>query len=313
MIVDDISASTKSSKISYRADQYTVWIVTTLFNRPHTIGGYLEQLRAQRNVDWRLVLVDHGTSPAALPKAADDRIAVIREDPEKWWTATTNIGIRYVLTHASDNDCLVLQNDDSDFDSYFLANLVETAIAHNAVVGSVAIHRGSRQILHAHLKLNRATGRYDYPFRGAPLTTLNEDLYETDALKGRGTAYPISVIRHIGLLDERLPQYKSDHEWSHRAKRLGHTLLVTTGAVCATELDTQIRVRPERPLRSYGQLLFSRRSPRNLRDTIVYSFLSFDPARAIYYTLVDSTITILGAGRLALRYVFKGQRAVSKI
>ena len=312
MIVDTSSAHAKSPKFSYRADQCTVWVVTTLFDRPNTIKSYLERLNAQRNVRWQLVLVDHGTSPAPLPKAAEDRITVIKEDPEKWWTAATNSGIRYVLAHARDDDCLVLQNDDSDFGPHFLANLVETAVAYNAVVGSVATHRGDGKILHAHLKLNRATGRYDYPFRGAPLQALNEDVYETDALKGRGTAYPISVVRNIGLLDERLPQYKSDHEWSHRAKRFGHTLLVTPEAVCATELDTQIRIHPERPLHTYGQLLFSRRSPRNLRDTIVYSFLSFDPARAIYYALVDSAITILGAGRLALRYAFKGHGTTSK-
>ena len=79
-----------------------------------------------------------------------------------------------------------------------------------------------------------------------------------------GVAYPIKVVKELGLLDTRLPQYRADHEWAHRAKTLGIDVMVSPQAICETVIDTQARICAERPITSYWEVLFSRRSPANL-------------------------------------------------
>jgi len=285
----------------------TAWIITTVFDRTATLESYFECLETQTCKDFWLVLVDHGSNEITRGIALPDYVFLVRESPKKWWTAAVNAGISYALGHPdmSDQDVILLQNDDSIFGPDFIDSLMNIAGTEQAVVGGVAIDATTKRILHANLKFNKRRACYEYLHYGEPTSDLSEKLYDSDVLKGRGTAYPVSVVREIGLLDERLPQYKSDHEWAHRAKTMGYGVYVTPGAISETVLDTQEQISGVSPFLGFWRVLFSRRSPRNVVDTVKYFFICFRPIPATYYCLVDISRTGFVSLMSAILYKLK--------
>ncbi len=283
------------------------WIITTVFDRTATLKSYFECLDAQTYREFGLVLVDHGFNEVTKEIALPDYVLLVRESPTKWWTAAVNSGISYALEHPdmSNQDIILLQNDDSIFGPDFINRLVSIAGSEQAVVGGVAIDATTRRILHANLKFNKRRAAYEYLHYDQPISDLTDRLYESDVLKGRGAAYPVRVVQQIGLLDERLPQYKSDHEWAHRAKTMGFGVYVTPGAISETVLDTQEQVSRVSPFLSFWRVLFSRRSPKNVVDTVKYFFICFRPIPATYYCLVDISRTGFVSLMSAILYKLK--------
>ena len=283
------------------------WVVTTVFNRNESVAKYLACLDSQGFKNFSLILVDHGTQPLSLEIKFPEYVILLRGSPEMWWTGAVNTGIRYLLESedVSGQDVVILQNDDSIFGPDFIERLVSIASTEQAVIGGVAINATTGRILHANLKFNKRRACYEYLHYGKPVSDRADKLYESDVLKGRGAAYPVRVVRSIGLLDERLPQYKSDHEWAHRAKTMGYGVYVTPGAISETVLDTQEQVSSDAPFLSFWRVLFSRRSPKNIVDTVKFFFICFGPIPAIYYCLVDIGRTSLVSLIAAILYKLK--------
>ena len=267
-----------------------VWIVTTVFNRFDALNRYLKCLEAQDYPNFKLILVDHGTKDVADHVQLPDYAHLIKASSDLWWTAAANVGHRYVLNevNAADDDLIMLQNDDSTFDSTLISELVRVSTQEDAVVGSVVVDRDTRKILHAHLTFNPKTATYRYPNKGEDVSVLGDRPLESDVLKGRGVVYPIGVVRNIGIMEERLVQYKSDHEWAHRAKRNGFRVLIAPKAVTETVLDTQAKMDGASPLRSFWTLLFGRRSTRNLIYSFKYFYIGFPFFSATRYFLTDA-------------------------
>ncbi|MEC7804073.1 MAG: glycosyltransferase [Pseudomonadota bacterium] len=286
------------------------WVVTTVFNRNESVAKYLACLDRQSFRNFSLVLVDHGTQPLSLDIKFPEYVTLLRGSSEMWWTGAVNTGIRYLLESedVADQDIIILQNDDSIFGPEFVESLVSAASTEQAVIGSVAINATTGRILHASLKFNKMRARYDYLHYGKPINELADKLYESDVLKGRGVAYPVRVVRRIGLLDESLPHYKSDHEWAHRAKTMGYGVYVIPGAISETVLDTQKQVSSDAPFLSLWRVLVSRRSPKNIVDTVKFFFICFRPIPATYYCLVDISRTSLVSLIAAILYKLKFRR-----
>jgi len=298
-------------------DKPHVWVVTTTFDRPEKLKAYIDCLSQQTWQSFTLVLVDHGIEPIRPDINFSFSTVILRADPSLWWTAAVNTGIRAVLqnTEIQGNDFVLLQNDDSTFGPDFISSLVMATNNSFRVVGSVVVDRNNGRVLHANLKFHRLRARYMYLHRGVIPEDLGVELLPADVLKGRGVIYPVSVVRRIGLLDERLPQYRSDHEWANRARRLGFDICVTPLAICETIIDTQERIVIHDPMRSFWRVLFGRRSPANLRDMVVYFFTCFGPVLAAYCVFVNGLRTILVStlqmSRALLR-CWKGKRGVSE-
>jgi hypothetical protein len=89
----------------------------------------------------------------------------------------------------------------------------------------------------------------------------------TDALSTKGTLYPVSVFKDVGLFDARhFPHYFSDYEFSIRAKRYGYNLTVCPGSRIYNRVErTGIgEISPKLGVGGAFNLLFSRKSKINL-------------------------------------------------
>jgi len=272
-----------------------VWLVTTAYNSVGRLSRFLDCLIDQIYEPISLIIVDHGTDSISGQLPLPDNSILLRGDPSHWWTHAVNIGIGYVLGRAGvgDSDIILLQHDDSTFGLNFVSELVNAVGGARRVVGSVVIDRNTRGILHANLQFDRMKAKYLYLHYGDHAADLGDSLMASDVLKGRGVAYPVKVVKEIGLLNKRLPHYRSDHEWAHRAKTFGVDVVVCPRAVCETVIDTQAQISVLRPFASYWQVLFGRRSPANLPDMARYFYICFGPAKASYCVFVNGLRTLL--------------------
>ena len=272
-----------------------VWMVTTAYNSVGRLSRYLECLIDQNYEPISLILVDHGTDSISGQLPLPENSIVLRGDPSHWWTQSVNIGIEYVLAKEGirESDLILLQNDDSTFGPNFVSELVNAVGGAHRIVGSVVIDRNTRGVLHANLKFDTIKAKYLYQHYGDHVADLGDSLIASDVLKGRGVAYPVKVVKEIGLLNTRLRHYRSDHEWAHRAKTIGVDVVVCPRAICETVIDTQAKISVLRPFATYWQVLFGRRSPANLRDMARYFYICYGPARASYCVFVNGLRTLL--------------------
>ena len=274
----------------------TVWVITTVFDRFDSLSRYLECIENQSYQNLHIIIVDHGKKNVKDFLSFGCNVLVIKASTELWWTGAVNVGLKYVLNKSNScDDYIILQNDDATFSADFVENLVNLANKNEkSVIGSVAVDRNSREIIHCNLIFDPIRVKYKYEHKGKLSSNLSDQLYDSDVLKGRGVLFPIKVFKNIGLLEEKLPQYKSDHEITHRAKRNGYNLLVTPSAVTETIMDTQQKVFKGMLFKSIKLIFTSRRSTANIMDAFLYYKRCFSFPFSYYCIFMHITKTLIG-------------------
>jgi GT2 family glycosyltransferase len=286
-----------------------IWIVTSTFDRFDSLATYFELLSIQTESNFTLVLVDHGNKRVEDYIQIPKFVKIIRSSPNKWWTGAMNDGIRYAITYSkSDKDVIILQCDDSLFYDNFISNLVNTIEKEDALVGAIALNEKNDKILHAQLKFQPLTGKYSYPLQGKELNTFGLKPKKSDVLKGRGVGCSINNLKKIGLLEEKLPHYKADHEWAHRANKKNINVLVAPNVIVKANLKTQLKIEKSKLFASLFRYIFHQRSTANIRDIIVYYFLCFPKYKAIYYSIVNATLIYAYVFLLTIKYSIESLR-----
>jgi len=277
-----------------KKNEATVWVITTVFDRFDSLSQFLKCINDQTYKNLNVVLVDHGVKNVVDHITLEPNVKVIKASTELWWTGAVNTGLNYVVNNSvSPDDYVLLQNDDSTFNKYFVEHMVKAIEKHDkAIVGSVAVDRERKKIIHCNMKFNLRSSKYIYCHRGEIVDELKDEFYESDVLKGRGVLFPVSVFREIGLLEEKLPQYKSDHEITHRANKNGFKLIVTPLAITETLMDTQQRAVKGRLFHSLKLISTSRRSTSNLKDAFIYYYKCFSFPLSLYLFIVHSLRTV---------------------
>jgi GT2 family glycosyltransferase len=275
-----------------------IWIVVPLFGRHQEMDAFLADLSAQTYQEYHVVVVNHGHQEYA-PAQDGDRVAIVRESPELWWTGAINRGIEAVLRSpqgagvVGEDDFILLHNHDSHIGPGYLQALVDVATRHpQAVVGSVCVSAksGGRQILYANVRLVRDRYQLQYDYKRRTIDELDPDVpLSGDFLKGRGTLYRVTMVRKLGPLAEKhLPHYGADHEYSYRAKKAGYEVLTAPGAVVATDFDSRHQREDCQTLADLLAYYFSRRSTESFPVTFWGAYLSFGPRYGVRYFLANS-------------------------
>jgi len=271
-----------------------VWILVTLFNRAQNLPLLFNRLARQTYPDFRLVMIDHGT-PSVCSERIPQFVDYVRSSPDKWWGGAINDGIRYVFGRpdTTEDDFILLQNDDVDFDEAFVGNLVRTSQdAGGAVVGALTVDQNSGLIMDANNYLSVWRARHICPFRGKPVESAGTKLLESDILKGRGVIYPVRVVQRIGLINEKLAR-RSDPEWAFRARRHGFRVVIDPRIVVKSTVDPRTLLSQVCTLADIRKHLFSPRSYSNLPDAWHYFRLCLDPCRAVYCSVVHTLFTLM--------------------
>jgi GT2 family glycosyltransferase len=266
-----------------------VAIVTTVFNRSHSIQSLIRRLDDQKDKDFRLYVVDHGTNPLKPVQSEHFSVEWLRGSPEMWFSAAANFGLRYVQNEQRESVVVFLNDDASFSDPEFFKKLAGD-LKPDEIMGCMCIDQKGL-IVYSGLRFRPLKFAFDKFDHGKKLEfDCHEPIVACDTLPTRCIAFHTSALEKVGYLNEKaLPQYASDFEWTIRAKRNGYRLLmrrdihIRTAINPLTTQSSGRRFYERNKLKSFINDFLNPHRQGNLRDLINFSRLVFSwPYRPIF-------------------------------
>lgn len=248
-----------------------IYIIIPVFNRLHFTIACIESLCQQDYEHYVIVLVDHGSTDgtSAYIQKHFPEVVLLQGDESMWWTAATNLGLRYALDQGA--DYILTLNNDLIVKKDYLTELMDMMDGRqNLVIGSASVDIANpEKVAYAGTRWNPWLAKYSHAANlELPYSTLvaKEELIDTDLLPGRGTLVPAAAFRAAGLYDEKnFPHYAADEDFSLRARKQGYQLAVYPKAVVLSHVAAT-GIGKEKLSWSYLKRSFSSiKSPKNLK------------------------------------------------
>lgn len=272
--------------------QVKLAIIIPVYNRFNHILDLLQSLDFQKFRDFQVTVVDHGTEDLwANHNDYKFNLNIIKASPSLWFTGATNTGIRYVLNHEKQLSFIMIMNDDIQIkDENFLQIFINES-KENAIISCMAINSDNKKVIYAGIKLRKIKCLYQLQYQDCKPEEIYENKIFCDVLPTRATLIPISVIKQIGLLNEKkLPQYRSDYEWTNRAKKNNIDLIMLTSTYLKTQRSsnkvTGLNQYSKNKLHFFMKDLFNKHKSGNIYDMVNYPFLVFSWPYAFFFTTV---------------------------
>lgn len=209
----------------------TIYIIVPVFNRKALTATFLRCLRRQTFRTFQTIIVDDGSTDGTGDLIAQQfpEVNLLRGDGSLWWTGATNVGIRYALQFASDQDAILVINDDVEIDPDYLEVLHKIwTTTPKALIGSLVVDIANPEMI---VDGGRLMNRWTAKFKTLNVHRRHSDFpsgYSVDValLTGWGTLIPATVFKEIGLFDDKHFQQCGDTELTVRARQAGYRLLV---------------------------------------------------------------------------------------
>jgi GT2 family glycosyltransferase len=216
-------------------DPSTIFVVIPVFNRIDATARCLDDLRRQTYPRVHIIVVDGGSTDDTVERlSAEGDVELIAGVGEQWWTGATWFGIESALRQGTDNDFVMLLNNDTSFGPDMLAVLVAESRRLGAAVAPIA-RDSDGSVVNGGVWIDWSA--YDIT-QGKSDPASGVQTWPVDALEGRGTLVPIRAVRAAGNVDPvRLPHYAADYEFSLRLARHGCPLMMTNGTSIAVHWD----------------------------------------------------------------------------
>lgn len=284
-----------------------IHIIIPVLNRWDFTEACLLSLKDQSHRGFKIIIVDHGSSDRTSEKIVKQfpEVIILKGDESMWWTAATNLGVKYALENKADY-VLTLNNDLVVLPDY-LEQLMQAASQNiKTIIGSVSLDKNNASIItFAGIKWNSMTAKYKSAVNlklGYTEIKNKYSLINTDMLPGRGTLIPISVFKKIGLFDEiNFPHYAADEDFSLRAFYTGYKLIVATKASVLSETEaTGLKIKyNKKDFAFWKDTFFSMKSPvklstrwlwANKHGKISFVYFFFDIGRIVFSKLKKSKV-----------------------
>lgn len=222
----------------------TIYIVVPVFNRKSYTERLLGCLRKQTFQHFKTIIVDDGSTDGTAELIAErfEEVQLLRGDGNLWWTGAINLGIQHAMVSAaaSENDAILVINDDLEIDPDYLETLHQAwASMPRTLIGSVAVDiKDPEVIVDGGRIVNWWTAKFTMLNLQRTLSEFPRDHYvDVSLLTGWGTLIPIQVFREIGLYDDKHFQQCGDTELPVRAKIAGYHLIVSYAVVAKVHVD----------------------------------------------------------------------------
>lgn len=276
-----------------------LYIVVPTYNRVEICKRFIDDLSRQTFQGYKLVLVDHGRIKVQIENEIEPhKIKLITSDVNGWARAV-NIGLRYVLKDSIDiNDHVLIINDDVILSKQYLTTVDESIKEKPlAVLGTCCVDKIKKVTLRVSIKLSKLQAKHIYCYQYINPQELPQGFIESDVLTGKGTVFPVRILRKIGIYaEDKLPHYKADHELVWRAKKKGFEVFLSTKMQLLTLSDQKTANGKESLISTFKFLYFDLRSTMKLKDWWNYARLAYSLPYAIYFFIMNflrNTIDIL--------------------
>ena len=219
-----------------------VYVVTPVHNRKELTQRFLACLQRQSCPNIEIVIIDDGSTDGTsdMIKSEFPDVTVIQGTGDLWWTGGTNEGLLYVMARASDEDYVLIINDDLEFDEYYIENLIRFASTQpRTLVGSVVVDIAHPDTIWDGGRItNWFTAKDRILNAGKKLSDFESGAaVEVSQLTGRGMLAPVAAFKEAGLYDAVHFKHRGDTEFPVRASKLGFKQVVYYGAVVKSHVD----------------------------------------------------------------------------
>ena len=281
-----------------------IFIVIPVHNRKIFTRVCLRSLRGQTFQNFTTIVIDDGSSDGTrdIIQKEFPEVIILYGDGSLWWSGATNLGVKYALDIAKQDDYILTMNDDTVVDCDYLETLIKCASKHpNCLIGSIALKMEETVVVEdGGVKINWFTAKFNFLSRGLEYKVImNKEpaSIPVDLLSGRGTLIPVKVFRNIGLYDSiNLPHYGGDYEFSCRAKKKGYNLFVNYKSVVMSKVHSN-DIRIERQiftLKEFAKSLLSRRSAFCIRYRWEFARLTCTKTLFLLFFIFDISRMIIG-------------------
>ena len=273
----------------------TIHIVVPVHNRKALTERFLDCLAQQTFRNFTVIVVDDGSSDGTseLIRKRFPDVILLRGDGNLWWSGATNMGIRHALRHTSDNDALLIINDDLEGDPDYLNRVYNAWQSHpNTLIGSVVVDLNDPdRIFCGGEKLGRWFAKSRWLNTGKRLSAFSSShCVNVSLLNGAGTLIPASVFDEIGLYDEKHFQHGGDTELPIRASNNGYSLIVAYGAVVKIHPETTAGINVQRSysIKDVKTFFFGIKSYYRLKYRIFFAYnISRNPLAFCSFLICD--------------------------
>lgn len=275
--------------------QKRIFIVVPVHNRKALTERFLDCLSKQTFRNFTAIVVDDGSTDGTseLIRQRFPEVTLLRGDGNLWWSGATNLGVRQALLNASENDAVLVINDDLEVDPVYLERLYNVwQSSPDTLIGSVAVDLDNPdRIFCGGEKLGRWSAKSRWLNVGKKLSAFGSDhRVKVSLLNGAGTLIPASVFHEIGLYDERHFQQGGDSELAIRASNNGYSLIVAYDAVVKIHPETTagINVQPNYTIGDLKTYFFGVRSYYRLKYRIFFAYnISRNPLAFCSFLICD--------------------------
>ena len=274
-----------------------IFVVIPVHNRKKFTKGCLDSLRKQIYNDFTTIVVDDGSTDGTneMLKAEYPEVVLIEGDGNLWWTAATNLGIKYALDHGA--DYVMTLNDDTIAPAEFIERMVYWAKQKpNAVLGALDLAYDTKEPIYGGEIEGWIFDNQKFLLDYIPKEN-RKGIHEVSVFPGRGCWIPRATFEKIGLFDEKtFPHYMADFDFTHNAKINDFPVYCNFDAPIYTfpEESGDIKNRKRKTFKLYYNHLFSITGGGNLRNFTKYTFKNCPPPYIPFRLMSGYTRRLLG-------------------
>lgn len=244
-----------------------IYIITPVYNRKDFTQNYLKALQNQTNKNFKVVIVDDGSTDGTSEMIESDfpNVILLKEKGDLWWAEATNVGVRYALEKGA-SYIMTLNDDTIPYENYIEMMYYWIKEEPNSLFGALAIDEKTNEI---------AYGGEIYHWNNGQSTFLHSTLqkeeqkgiHEVNIFPGRGLLIPSEVFKNIGLYDSKnFPQTVADNDFAFRAINNGYKIYTNYDAkikIFTNESAVQ-RIWKNRTIKNYFFHILNKRGGGNI-------------------------------------------------
>ena len=273
------------------------YIVIPVHNRKEFTRNCLLSLGQQTYKDFKVVVIDDGSTDGTAEMLTNEfpEVHVIKGDGNLWWTAATNLGVKYALENNA--DYILTLNNDTIATEDFLEKMVYWAErTPKSLLGAFALDANTKQPVYGGEIINWKWANSKFLLDILPKEQWY-GLHEVTHFPGRGLLIPAEVFRNIGLYDEKhFPHYAADYDFTHKAIRAGYKVYCNYDAKLLIYPDASgnIENRKKKSLKNYYNHLFGIKGGGNIIYNWRYAVFNCPKEYVLFYLIKANLQIIFG-------------------
>jgi GT2 family glycosyltransferase len=316
--LEDMTGPSHQPKDQSRMKDYSVFIIIVNWNNYRDTTECIESLLDVRYESKKIMVIDNGSEDDSLEEIktwAENRgidfetihdmsghvqregihfMTIIALTENMGFSGANNVGINFAMSNGA--DAVLLLNNDTVVTEEFLSKMVQTALTNDdvGIVGGQINYFDNKERVsfsggHTNF-IKGASYHREYDCQGEQ---------ESDYVIGCLMLIPSSVVREVGLLDERYFLNEEDVDFSFRVKIAGYKIIVNCDALIYHKISSSIgglfSMRHQYYFHRNRMLLFSKliKSPKKYLFYFFQIFIAI-PAWVVIQLFRGRTEAVMG-------------------